>query len=183
MGTLLEPAAEGGGDIAALSTARPVVREWKLEELEATLKSPAAPRDVARGQRLFREALCIRCHRFGTEGRTLGPDLTFVASRFGPRDLLEHMLVPSKVIDGKYRQTTVETKSGKVLVGQVVGGDGQNLLLAPDPLRPTKVTKVALNEIETRQASPVSPMPAGLLNSLTEPEILDLLEYLRVGRR
>ncbi len=183
LGTVLEPAAEGGDDIVAVTAARPVVREWKLEELEATLKNSAAPRDVARGERLFRDALCIRCHRFGTEGRTLGPDLTFVASRFGPRDLLEHIVVPAKVIDGKYRQTTVETKSGKVLVGQVVGGDGQNLLLAPDPLRPTKVTKVALNEIETRQASPVSPMPVGLLNSLTESEILDLLEYLRVGRR
>ena len=183
LGTLLEPAAEAGGDIAAASKARPVVREWKLEDLEGPIKNPTGGRDVARGERLFRDALCLRCHRFGTEGRTLGPDLTFVASRFGPRDLLEHIVVPSKVIDGKYRQTTVETKSGKVLVGQVVGGDGQNLLLAPDPLRPTKVTKVALNEIETRQASPVSPMPAGLLNSLTEPEILDLLEYLRVGRR
>ena len=180
---IVEPAADSSGDIAAVTAARPVVREWELEELEAKLKDAAVPRDVARGERLFRDALCIRCHRFGTEGRTLGPDLTFVASRFGPRDLLEHMLVPSKVIDGKYRQTTIETKSGKVMVGQVVGGDGQNLLLAPDPLRPTKVTKVALAEIETRQASPVSPMPAGLLNSLTEAEILDLLEYLRVGRR
>lgn len=183
LGSLVEPAADSGGDIAVVTAARPVVREWKLEDLEVKFKDPAAMRDLARGERLFRDALCIRCHRFGTEGRTLGPDLTFVASRFGPRDLLEHLLVPSKVIDGKYRQTTVETKSGKVLVGQVVGGDGQNLLLAPDPLRPTKVTKVALADIETRQASPVSPMPSGLLNSLTEAEILDLLEYLRVGRR
>lgn len=183
LGVLVEPAAESGGDIATVTAARPVVRDWKLEDLESKLKESPTPRDVVRGERLFRDALCIRCHRFGTEGRTLGPDLTFVASRFGPRDLLEHLLVPSKVIDGKYRQTTVETKSGKVLVGQVVGGDGQNLLLAPDPLRPTKVTKVALADIETRQASPVSPMPVGLLNSLTESEILDLLEYLRVGRR
>ena len=125
----------------------------------------------------------MRCHRVGTEGRTLGPDLTFVASRFGPRDLLEHILVPSKVIDGKYRQTIVETKSGQVLSGRVVGGDSENLLLAPDPLRPTKVTKIPLNDIEARKASPVSPMPVGMLNSLTEPEILDLLEYLRLGRR
>lgn len=183
LGSLVEPATDNGGDLATVTAARPVVREWKLEDLEAKLKETTAPRDVARGERLFRDALCIRCHRFGTEGRTIGPDLTFVASRFGPRDLLEHIVAPSKVIDGKYRQTTIETMSGKVLVGQVVGGDGQNLLLASDPLRPTKVTKVALAEIETRQASPVSPMPVGLLNSLTEPEIFDLLEYLRVGRR
>ncbi len=183
LGTLLEPAAESGGDIAVANPQRPVVREWKLEELEAAVKNTSAPRDVARGEKLFREALCVRCHRVGTEGRTLGPDLTFVASRFGPRDLLEHILVPSKVIDGKYRQTIVETKSGQVLSGRVVGGDSENLLLAPDPLRPTKVTKIPLNDIEARKASPVSPMPVGMLNSLTEPEILDLLEYLRLGRR
>ncbi len=183
LGTMLEPAAESGGDIAVANPQRPVVREWTLEELEAAVKNTTAPRDVARGEKLFRETLCLRCHRVGTEGRTLGPDLTFVASRFGPRDLLEHILVPSKVIDGKYRQTIVETKSGQVLSGRVVGGDSENLLLAPDPLRPTKVTKIPLTDIDARKASPVSPMPAGMLNSLTEPEILDLLEYLRIGRR
>lgn len=152
-------------------------------DLEASVKDGRTPRDLARGERLFREALCVRCHRFGTEGRTLGPDLTFVATRFGPRDLLEHILVPSKVIDGKYRQTTIETKSGRVLVGRIVGGDEQHLLLATDPLRPTKVTKVGLNDIDSRQNSPISPTPAGLLNSLSESEILDLLEDLRTGRR
>jgi putative heme-binding domain-containing protein len=183
LGSLLEPAAEAGGDIATLTTARPVIREWKLEDLEVALKDTTAPRDVARGEKLFRETLCVRCHRFGTEGRTLGPDLTFVASRFGPRDLLEHILVPSKVIDGKYRQTILETKSGQVLTGRIVGGDAENLLLAPDPLRPTKVTKVGHHDIDARKNSPVSPMPVGLLNSLTESEIRDLLEYLRIGRR
>jgi putative heme-binding domain-containing protein len=183
LGSVLEPAAESGGDIATVTAQRPVVREWKLEDLETAVKNNRAPRDVARGEKLFRETLCVRCHRFGTEGRTIGPDLTFVASRFGPRDLLEHILVPSKVIDGKYRQTVVETKSGQVLSGRVVGGDAENLLLAPDPLRPTKVMKIPLNDIDARKASPVSPMPAGMLNSLTEPEILDLLEYLRIGRR
>lgn len=114
-------------------------------------------RRVARGAKLFRETPCLRCHRFGTAGRTLGPDLTFVASRFGPRDLLEHILLPSKVIDGKYRQTIVEIKSGQVVVGRVVGGDDQNLLVATDPLRPTKVTKVALTDIEIRKASTSRP--------------------------
>ena len=45
------------------------------------------------------------------------------------------------------------------------------------------ISELALADIETRQARPVSPMSVGLLSSLTEAEILDLLEYLRVGRR
>ncbi|HLQ45880.1 MAG TPA: hypothetical protein VK137_14170, partial [Planctomycetaceae bacterium] len=180
LGTLIEPAAESGLDVALSTPQRPVVREWKLEDFDDVWKSAPSSRDTVRGERLFRETLCIRCHRFGNEGRTLGPDLTFVASRFGRRDLLEHLLVPSKVIDGKYRQTIVEMKSGQVLVGRTVGGDAAHLLLASDPLRPTKVIKLTLEEIETRKVSPVSPMPSGLLNSLEQAEILDLLEYLRV---
>ena len=92
--------------------------------------------------------------------------------------MLEHTLLPSKVIEGKYRQTIVETKSGRLFTGRTIGGDAGNLLLASDPFRPTKVTKVPLKEIETRKDSPVSSMPVGLLNSLTQTEILDLLEYL-----
>ncbi len=183
LGAVLEPAAQQDNISATATAQRPIVREWKLEDFDEALKSTNSPRDLARGQRLFREVLCVQCHRFGGEGRTLGPDITFVASRFGHRDLLEHLLVPSKVIDGKYRQTIVETKSGQVLVGRVIGGDDQNLLVATDPLRPTKVTKLSLDNIETRNTSPVSPMPIGLLNSLTQEEILDLLEYLRVGTR
>ena len=183
LGSLLEPAEEREGDGAAAGPARPIVREWKLEDLELAVKNQNIPRDVKRGEKLFTEALCIRCHRVGTEGRTFGPDLTFVAARFGPRDLLEHTLLPSKVIEGKYRQTIVETKSGRLFTGRTIGGDAGNLLLASDPFRPTKVTKVPLKEIETRKDSPVSSMPVGLLNSLTQTEILDLLEYLRAGKR
>ncbi len=183
LGSLLEPAEEREGDGAAPGPARPIVREWKLEDLELAVKNQNSPRDVKRGEKLFTEVLCIRCHRVGTEGRTFGPDLTFVAARFGPRDLLEHTLLPSKFIDGKYRQTIVETKSGQLYTGRTIGGDSANLLLASDPFRPTKVTRVPFKEIESRKESPVSAMPVGLLNSLTQAEILDLLEYLRSASR
>ncbi len=179
LGSILEPAGVADPSGGTSVPARPIIREWTLLDLEEGLKNPTPPPDVKRGERLFTEALCIRCHRVGTEGRTFGPDLTFVAARFGPRDLLEHILVPSKFIDGKYRQSIIETKSGRLVTGRSMGGDGANLLVASDPFRPTKVTRIPLKEIESRKDSSISSMPIGLLNTLTQGEILDLLEYLR----
>ncbi len=185
LGDLIEPAAEVDHDPESTHAKRPLVREWTMSDFDDVF-SPDAPKQASRhdpvhGAKLYRELSCVRCHRFQGEGRTLGPDLTFVANRFGPRDLLEHIVMPSKVIDGKYRQTIVETKSGRVLIGLPAGGDATNVLLAADPLRPTKVSRIPLDEIESRKASSVSPMPVGLMNSLTKNEVFDLLEFLRVG--
>ncbi|MHC4823991.1 MAG: c-type cytochrome [Planctomycetota bacterium] len=59
---------------------------------------------------MFRDLSCIQCHRFGTEGGSLGPDLGSVAHRFGRRDLLEAILVPQKAVSDQY--TLVPMPSG-----------------------------------------------------------------------
>jgi cytochrome c551/c552 len=62
------------------------------------------------GKEMFRDLSCIQCHRFGTEGGSLGPDLGSVAHRFGRRDLLEAILVPQKAVSDQY--TLVPMPSG-----------------------------------------------------------------------
>ena len=42
-------------------------------------------------------------------------------------------------------------------------------------------SEVRLADIARREPSTVSPMPSGLLNSLTREEILDLLAYLEAA--
>jgi len=86
---------------------------------------------------------------------------------------------PHKTIDDKYKQTQVETKQGKVLVGRLVGGDDHSLILAPDAFRPRQTIKLLRDDIESQQVSDTSPMPAGLLDTLHPAEILDLLAFLR----
>jgi hypothetical protein len=54
-------------------------------------------------------------------------------------------------------------------------------LNALDPTSaPREVSKAA---IESRRLSDLSPMPAGLLNTLTKEEILHLLNWLEAGAR
>ena len=169
----------GKGVLSAAATpARPEVRKWKLEDFSGALDEVEPKRNLGRGRKLFTEALCIRCHRKGTVGQPIGPDLDYVASRFGRLDLLETILVPSKVVEDKYRNLVLETDQGQVITGQLAGGSVSALFIAPEPLEPAQFVKVPRGSIVSRKTSPTSIMPEGLLNGFDREEILDLLWYL-----
>lgn len=165
-----------------LTIARPFVREWTLEDLDELLAVPAAGPDVQNGRMLFQAALCSRCHRLGQRGGLVGPDLTSVAGRFSQRDILTSILDPSRVVAGKYRNTQIVTGGGKTIVGRVLtGGDYRSpkLRISTDPLRPSQIVEVEKSRIDIRKDSTLSPMPKGLVNTLTKRDILDLLAAVR----
>jgi putative heme-binding domain-containing protein len=162
---------------AEIQPARPLVRQWTLENLQAAIAESQATPDPARGREVFRTAQCVRCHRIGGEGQPIGPDLQATARRFSRRDLLETILVPSKVVDDKFRDIVLQLHSGRVVTGREIGGDDETVLIAADPFSPLVVEAIPREEIETQRRSEVSPMPAGLLDPFTVGEILDLLSF------
>jgi putative heme-binding domain-containing protein len=117
----------------------------------------------------------------GGRGAVLGPDLTNVAARFGRREILESILLPSKVIDDKYRNWTLEVSDGRTITGQFAGVDAESLTVAPDLLQPAQVVRVPRSAVVRRRTSGVSPMPEGLVDVNTAAEILDLLAYIEAG--
>ena len=179
LGEIIEPTSTSTEDDVNIK--RPVVQEWTLDDLDRLAKSTDRKSDIKRGRELFKAALCIRCHRKKLEGGLTGPDLTSVARRFNRRDLLTSILAPSKVVAENYRNVQVVTKDGNNLIGRVVtGGDYRSsiLKLATDPLRLSKITEIHKKDIERSRTLPSSPMPKGLLNTLTHEEIDDLLAFL-----
>src|SRR5262245_36911218 len=90
---------------------RPFVKAWVMQDFIDGLNAQKPNRDLARGRRLFAEAGCAPCHRFGQSGGVVGPDLTSVASRFDRRALLESILEPSRIVAEPYRNLTVTTRS------------------------------------------------------------------------
>lgn len=161
------------------ATNRPFVRAWTLADfpgdLGATLR---AGRDPARGRGVFIAAGCAQCHRVGTEGGQVGPDLTGVGGRFDGRALLESILEPSRVIAEVYRNVTVTTKQGVIVEGRVVAETDTTVTLATNPVDPGARRRVARADIESRRDSSLSSMPEGLLNTFERTEILDLLAWL-----
>ncbi|MCE9606811.1 MAG: hypothetical protein K8U03_18140 [Planctomycetia bacterium] len=172
-----------------LPPTRPVVKKWKVADLAVVYADPADRSvghsgDAARGASLFRGALCSRCHRSGLAGPAVGPDLTFVARRFSRRDILESIIAPSLSVAENYRNAQVITESGLVHTGRVVSeGDFRSakLKLNTDPLRPSQTIELDKQEIAEYRSLGTSPMPEGLLDSLTLEEIADLLAFLESG--
>jgi putative heme-binding domain-containing protein len=156
---------------------RELVKEWVTADLQPLLGKVGSGRDFARGKKIFNDAQCIACHRYGDQGGAVGPDLTAVSTRFKRQDILESSTEPSKVLSEQYMNTAIETTEGKVIVGRITEETDDHITLRPNPLQPETVT-VKKSEIESRQLSKTSPMPTGLLNTFTEDEILDLMAYL-----
>jgi putative heme-binding domain-containing protein len=161
---------------------RPVVKEWKMDDIQPMLEKVDKGRKFDKGKEAFLVGQCIKCHRVGTEGGSVGPDLTAVSNRYSRRDILESILEPSKVISDQYVNEIIVSKSGQTVTGRVVDDTPDKLVIQPNPLLPELVT-VKKNDLDSRKPSKVSPMPEHLVDGLTAEEILDLIAYIEAAGR
>jgi len=172
----MQPEKKSTRDLIA---ARKTIKEWSLDELLPEVeRGQKKPRNLERGRLLYSAVACASCHRFGREGGGVGPDLSAVAGRFGVRDLLEAIAEPSKVISDQYEAISIALKDGRTMTGRVGNLFADNLSIVEDMFDPGNMTNVKRDDIEEIKPSGVSPMPAGLLNSLSLEEINDLVAFL-----
>jgi putative heme-binding domain-containing protein len=129
--------------------------------------------DLAAGQQVFAKT-CAACHKLGEQGNKIGPELDGVANR-GLDRLLEDLLDPSRNVDQAFRSTVLTTTDGRALSGLALREEGQVLVLADAQ---GKELRVPLAEIAERSVSPLSPMPANLLDVLSEADFYQLLGFL-----
>ena len=118
---------------------------------------------------------CGACHTMYGEGGTLGPDIT--GSNRGNLDyLLSNILSPSEVIQDDYRAVVVTTHDGRTYLGNVAAENDRQLTL-----RVVGQDAVVINksDIESREVTPASMMPEGLLGPLSDDEVLNLIAYLQ----
>ena len=134
--------------------------------------------DEQRGQKLFfdtKTVQCSNCHRVGSQGKPLGPDLTEIGKKLDKEKLLENLLDPSRTVDPKYAAWLIETDEGKVFTGilvsrteeQIVIRDTQNMEITFDPAH-----------IDGMFPQRKSLMPDRLLQNLTAQQVADLLAWL-----
>jgi putative heme-binding domain-containing protein len=148
---------------------------WTVSELSAAISAIAPDGDISRGQRLYTTAQCAKCHRFGTSGESMGPDLTSLASRFTRTEVLDAIIHPSKIVSDQYRGKKLVLRNGQTLAGlTTVDIDGRWIVLKSDGERET----IAAEDVEDVSDMSQSAMPEGLLDSLTASEIADLVRYL-----
>ncbi len=132
-----------------------------------------AKADASRGRLVF-AASCSACHQLYGEGGILGPDLTG-SNRADLSYILLNMVEPSADIPEAYQLVTLHTKTGQVLGGTVAQEDDQRVVLNIVG-QTTTVMKI---DIAKREVSPMSMMPEGLLPTLQDQQVLDLVKYLQ----
>ena len=116
-----------------------------------------------------------------THYRLTGPNLTDVAKRLKPEEILESMITPSAKIAEKYAATLLVTTSGKIVEGRIQSEtDDVIVLRGQESFAEVKIIHKA--DIEERLLSKVSMMPKGSVNHLERDEVLDLLAYVLTGK-
>jgi putative heme-binding domain-containing protein len=157
---------------------RPFVKKWTMAELRPLVETKLKGRDFDRGRAMFGAANCFGCHKFVNEGGSVGPELTALAGRFSAADILESILDPDKVISDQYAAIVVQTSDGKVVTGRLVNQGGGKITINTNMLDPNALEHIKREDVEELKPATVSMMPKGLLDSLNEDEVLDLMAFL-----
>ena len=165
------PAAQGPG---RLWTHAEALKAWENGKAQGTL-------DFANGQKMFAAALCSQCHRMGGAGGAQGPDLTGLGVRTAAADMLTSIIQPSAVVSDQYANSEISRVDGGKTIGRILNEEGDKLQLAVSAFDPSIQISVNRSDILAIDRSTVSPMPAGLLNSLNEQEVVNLMAYLLSG--
>lgn len=123
--------------------------------------------------RVVFQQICASCHTLFGEGAKIGPDITG-ADRKNLEYLLDNTLNPSAIVAETYRVSNVALKDDRALSGIVLNETDRMLTIQ------TANEKLTLEKsaIENVRPSQLSMMPDGLLDALTDEQVVDLFAYL-----
>lgn len=146
----------------------------RINHLRRIVDAAPAP-DLARGQSLF-QATCAGCHSIRGDGTGFGPSLSGSRNRT-TEAVLTAVLDPSQAVEGAFRVYHVETADGETYDGFF----GEE---TPDALtvRFAGGTQQVVPVRSIRSAGYIdgqSVMPEGLLEGLSEDQVIDLVRYVR----
>ncbi|MEX0586437.1 MAG: c-type cytochrome, partial [Pirellulales bacterium] len=128
--------------------------------------------DAAIGKKVYMDQ-CAKCHRHGSEGTSIGPDLTGMAAH--PRaELLGHILDPNRSVEGNFRVYQVLTNDGRAVVGLLLGETRTAVELVDAEAKKQVVLR---EEIDRMIATRMSLMPEGF-EKIGQKDLTNLLEFL-----
>ena len=165
-------------------TAKPrgFVKNWTMDDLKPLLATGLeGERNFKNGREMFGAATCFACHRFGQEGGAIGPDITGAAGRFSPHDFLEQIVDPGKEISDQYGSMIFTMNDGSAVIGRIGNLNDDTYMVITNLFAPGEMTNIDRKKVKSVAPSPVSMMPPGLLNTLSDTDILDLVAYVLSG--
>lgn len=155
---------------AVFALASSVNRQDAVAEYRAALELPA---NAERGAVVFQKK-CAACHKQGTVGHEVGPNLASLTSKT-PAALLESILDPSRAVEAKYVNYIAVTHDGRTFSGILTTETGGSLTLtAAEGQRQTLLR----SELDELQSTGKSLMPEGLEKDLSPQEVADVIDFV-----
>ena len=168
-----------GSEMPAFGARMEDEQRWRLVSYVRSLTphdSAPVPGDPAAGEKLFWEkGNCGQCHRVGSRGSGLGPNLSRAGRQRSLAYLRDSVVSPDAEITPGYLTTTVVTRDGKKIVGLDKGWDNFSARLMDLSGHYYSFQK---DEVNSAQREFRSLMPANYGKLFTNRELEDLLAYL-----
>ncbi|MFO1485824.1 MAG: PVC-type heme-binding CxxCH protein [Verrucomicrobiaceae bacterium] len=159
---------------AAAKTALASVIPPSREEMAAKFKPAiAAKGDATRGMNHY-ISRCMACHRAGTMGLQVGPDLITVKTK-GREALLTAILEPHKEVASQFIAYTVNTKDGQTLSGIITNDTATSMTLK---MMGGLEKTLQRAEIKGSSSTGQSLMPEGLETGMSVEDMADLLSFI-----
>jgi putative heme-binding domain-containing protein len=176
-----------GTEMSGMSDSLESDELWQLVSYVRSLTphdTAPIPGDSAAGEPLFwGKGGCGRCHRVGTRGSSVGPDLTRAGRQRSLAYLRESVVAPDADITSGYATITVVTRDGKKVTGVEKGFDNFSAQLMDLSGRYYSFQKDEVTSIQ-RDYRSLMPLNYGRLFSNRELEdLLAFLASLRGGER
>lgn len=146
-----------------------------LRSLANTGRGSGLTGDAARGKALFAgKGGCESCHRVGTEGSRVGPDLSDIGTLRKTPALEASILDPNAEVLAQNRYYRVVAKDGTAVTGRLLNRDtfSVQLLDTKEQLRSFLLANTKEHGFVDR-----SPMPS-LKDKLSPQEVADIVSYL-----
>lgn len=148
-----------------------------FDDTAAWLKLLEGQGDAETGRRIFfnsKVALCSSCHRHSGRGNVVGPDLTLIAQQGDRAAILRSILEPHREVAPQFYPSVVELKDGTTFTGILLRSSSTEVFRDLTGKEKSFPEADILKRTELR----TSLMPPGLVMTLTNEELRDLLAFL-----
>ncbi len=129
--------------------------------------------NASEGKKVFTN-LCSNCHMIGNEGTNFGPDLSEIGDKLSKHALYNSILFPDQGISFGYEGYRIDLKDGSTAVGKIVSETEAKI----DLQYMTSQQTVDKSQVVARTKMESSLMPGNLNASMSQQELVDLVEYL-----
>lgn len=154
------------------SLAARVDKSKLIESKLAEMGSETPNREV--GIRVFTDK-CSQCHKLGTIGNVVGPQLEGIGNR-GLERLCEDILWPDRNVDEAFRVTLVRMEDGVTHTGLITDRTDDTITLVDQT---GKKVAIPTSEVEQEKRSELSLMPSNMEQTMTTHELASLLNFLQ----